>query len=982
MVRDRSANSSLDSPLSDGTRLDGALVGRTDDVGTLNELARAARWGSANSVVVTGPTGIGKSALLSTFLGGDACRHATVLHGVCAEGTSDDSSDDSLSGVRTLLGPVATVRDASPEGAARDALLALTPGVLAGEPPHAPAVQRAFHDLYRLAADELSRRPLVLALDDVHHCDELSLRWLDFLLRRADGLPLLVVLTQRTEAAALAPGAPAHRALTDLTAHRRTTTLRLGPLTETDVAEAVRQFFPAPAALAFVTRARAVTGGNPRLLGRLLRELRAEGAGSGVGGADRIAETGGRVLAHWARELLDRRPPWVGEVARAVAVLGERGADHIGPLAAVPAEVVEDALTVLREAGLLMPGARHLADGAVRAAVLEPLDTQALSGLRTRAALLLSDAGRPAEAVAEHLLPLPSLSAPWMPGVLLEAAARAGARGAPETAARYLYRVLEVDPDSVEVRVRLAGALAETDPPEAIGLLRGALAPGVDIRTRARIAAQFGTTCLAARESCTALGMLEDVLAALDAELGPDPLPADRELCTLLESVLLIVGSHGRSTIAATRERAAAMTVPEGDTPAQRQKLAAMAVLTALGDQAPEPAVKWALRAACSPQLPLKSWSLINSAFVLGLADRTEDALHVLDRLLRHGRENSAVWTYSVALSTRALLLHGLGALPDALADAGTAVQISGAERWGERLVLPRVALAGVLVDRGEAARAEKLLTSTGPAGRDQYVWTYHRYLMAHGRARHALGDAEGALALFRECGRSLAEAEVHHAAYLPWWVEASCVLAELGRTEEAREPAAHGTRLARRWGTPRVLGLAALARGVAAPGEEGVELLGEAVRELSASPARVEHARAELALGQALLAADDRPAAREHLRAAADLAQRCGALALGQNARGALLAAGGRMRKMTASPLDLLTSMERKVAGLAAGGAGNRSIAQSLYVTVRTVETHLTNVYRKLDIAERAQLAAVLRSPGVRGAGAPWQAPRPRGQR
>ncbi|MFH8750775.1 AAA family ATPase [Streptomyces rimosus] len=967
MVQDRSTTSCADS----------TLVGRADAIGALDRLAREARWGKAGSVVVTGPAGVGKSALLHAFLDGDACRHAKVLRGTCEETIAGDS----LYALRALLGPA--VRDASRDDTACRALLALTPGALADDPPHAPAVQRAFHDLYRLVADELSRRPLVLALDDVRHCDELSLRWLDFLLRRADGLPLLVVLTRQAEGTVLSRGAPAHRALADLTAHRRTTMLRLLPLTETDVAEAVRRAFPVPAAPVFVSRAWAVTAGNPCLLDHLLRELRAEGAGSGVVGADRIPEVGGRVLAHWTHTFLDRRPAWVGEVARAVAVLGEPGADLVGPLAAVPADVVEDALTVLRGAGLLLPGGRHFTDGSVRAAVLATLDTHALVYLRTRAALLLSDAGRPAEEVAGHILELPSVSEPWMPGVLREAAVRAGKRGAPEAAARYLYRVLEVDPGSVEVRARLAGALAETDPPEAMGLLRGALAPSVDIRTRARIAAQFGTTCLAAREGSAALGMLEEVLAALDAELGPDPLPADRELRTLVESVLLIVGAHSRSTFAGARKRAAGMTVPEGDTPAQRQKLGAMAVLRVFDDEAdPEPAVQCALRAVRSPQLPLKNWSLINSGFVLALADRTDDALRALDRLLRHGRENSAVWTYSLALSIRALVLHGLGSLPDALADARRAVQISEAEQWGETVALPRLALAGVLVDRGEAARAEKLLAGIDPVWRDQYVWSFYRYLMAHGRARHALGDPEGALALFLECGRSLEEAEVRNALYLPWWAEAACVLAELGRAEEARDLAAHGTRLARRWGTPRVLGLAALARGVATPGEKGVALLGEAVQALAASPARVEHARAELVLGQTLLAADDRRGAREHLRAAADLAQRCGALTLGQNARGALLAAGGRMRKMTGSPLDLLTSMERKVAGLAAGGARNRSIAQSLHVSVRTVEMHLTNVYRKLAITERAQLAAVLRTPGVRGARVPRQASRTRGQR
>ncbi|MFD9630592.1 helix-turn-helix transcriptional regulator [Streptomyces violascens] len=955
--------------------LGGALVGRGDVVRELNRCARNARSGRACSVIVTGPAGIGKSALLRAFLSGQAGRHATVLQASCEEG----SSSASFSGVRALLGSIA--QGAPLEGAARHALPALTPGAPAGESPHAPAVQHTFHGLHRLVLDMLSRRPLVLALDDIHHCDELSLRWLDFLLRRSGGLPLLVVLTQQAEAAALTRRAPAYHALTDLATHRSTTTLRLRPLTEPDVAEIVRGFFPAPAAPVFLARARAATGGNPRLLGRLLRELRAEGTGPDVGGADRIAETGGRVLASWARELLDRRPPWVEQVTRAVAVLGASGTEHVGALAALPADVVADALTVLREAGLLVPGGRHLADGAVRAAVLAPLDAQALASLHARAALLLSDAGRPAEEVADHLLHVPSVPEPWMPGVLLEAAARAEQHGAPEAAARYLYRVLEVDPDSVDVRVRLARSLAETAPPEAIDLLREALAPSVDVRTRARIAAQFGTTGLAAREISVALDILEDVLDALDAELGPDPLPADRELRTLVESVLLIVGSHGRSTFAATRRRAAAMTLPEGDTPAQCQKLAAMAVLTALDGQPPEPSVNRALRAGSCPQLPLKSWSLINSAIVLDLADRTDDALRALDRVLRHGRENSAIWTYALALSIRAGIQHGLGALPDALADASTAVQISSAERWGEVMVLPRLALAGVLVDRGEAASAEALLTSIEPAWRDEYVWTYHRYLMAHGRARRALGDAEGALALFRECGRSLEEAEVRHAAYLPWWVEAACVLAELGRAEEAQEPAAHGTRLARQWGTPRVLGLAALARGVATPGEGGVELLGEAVRELAASPARVEHARAELVLGKVLLADGDRRAAREHLRAAAGLAQRCGALALGQDARATLVAAGGRMRKMTGSPLDLLTSMERRVASLAAGGAGNRSIAQSLYVSLRTVEMHLTSVYRKLGVAERTQLAEVLRSSGVRGARAPRSAPRPGGQ-
>jgi DNA-binding CsgD family transcriptional regulator len=129
----------------------------------------------------------------------------------------------------------------------------------------------------------------------------------------------------------------------------------------------------------------------------------------------------------------------------------------------------------------------------------------------------------------------------------------------------------------------------------------------------------------------------------------------------------------------------------------------------------------------------------------------------------------------------------------------------------------------------------------------------------------------------------------------------------------------------------------------------------------LAGSPARAEHARAEHALGRALLAIGDQPGAREHLRAAADLAWGCGALALAKSSRQLLIAAGGRMREITASRVDMLTGAEHKVAGLVADGASNRQIAETLFVTVRTVETHLTSVYRKLGVGHRTALAAAL---------------------
>ncbi|MFF1418519.1 AAA family ATPase [Streptomyces sp. NPDC058280] len=975
---------------ADFTGLSSILVGRAEELRVLNRHAEAARAGRAGLVMLSGPAGIGKTSLLRTFLAGEACRNMTVLYGACGHVMAGSG----YGGVRELFGTLGLSGEDAEDspllhGLARRALPALTEGPLSQAPFGAPAAYPVLHGLYWLAANLMADRPLVLVLDDVHWCDERSLCWVDFLLRRADDLPLLVVLALRGETEPVAPAA-----LAEIAAQRRPTVLRLAPLTHTDVGEMVRQIFSLPdethaaahtgdtastpaeicaAALActpvertFTERATAVSGGNPLTLSRLLDALRAEGVRPDEKGVRRVAEVGGQVIALSVRRLLDQQPPWVRDVARAVAVLGEESAGLVGMLADVPPTLVAQALLILRRAEVIASDRADLVHDVVRSAVLEPVGAEALADLRTRAALLLSDAGRPAEDAAGQLMLLPSLPQPWMPGVLRDAADQAGSRGAPEAAVRYLYRVLEVEPDSVSLRVQMAKSLAEVNPPEAIRLLEEALARSRDIRTRATVAVQYGMTCLAVQESPAGVRVLEEALEALEAGLGLSSDPADRELRTLVESVLLIVGADEKVTISAVRDRAARLTAPPGDTPAQRQMLSMMTVLTAMDGRSAERTVEQARRALRFPGFELESWSLITSSFALSLADEVGEALDALDRMLQYGQDNAAVWTYVLALSTRALLLHNMGAIPDALADAQTSIEIIGQESWGDSAALPQTALATVLVDRGEPERAEELLTGIKRPRLDRFVIEYHWHLMARARARRALGDQEAALGLFLQCGESLEKARFTNPAFLPWWAEAACLLAVMNRADEAREMTEYGSELAGRWGTPRVLGLAALAHGVITPGGAGVDLLTESVRILAESPARAEHAKAEYLLGRAMLKTGDQRAAREHLRTAADLAQRCGALALAGTARKLLVTAGGRMRKMSASPLDMLTGMERRVAGLAAEGASNRSIAESLFVTVRTIETHLTSVYRKLGVSRRTELGSVLHTPDI----------------
>jgi DNA-binding CsgD family transcriptional regulator len=146
-------------------------------------------------------------------------------------------------------------------------------------------------------------------------------------------------------------------------------------------------------------------------------------------------------------------------------------------------------------------------------------------------------------------------------------------------------------------------------------------------------------------------------------------------------------------------------------------------------------------------------------------------------------------------------------------------------------------------------------------------------------------------------------------------------------------------------------------AAGLVAGGDKGVALLREAVNVLERSPAQLELARALGDLGAALRRRRQRAAAREPLRRALDLAHRCGAAPLAEHARSELLATGARPRRVLLSGLDSLTASEHRVARMAADGRTNREIAEALFVTQRTIETHLSHVYRKLAINNRSEL-------------------------
>ena len=181
------------------------------------------------------------------------------------------------------------------------------------------------------------------------------------------------------------------------------------------------------------------------------------------------------------------------------------------------------------------------------------------------------------------------------------------------------------------------------------------------------------------------------------------------------------------------------------------------------------------------------------------------------------------------------------------------------------------------------------------------------------------------------------------------------------GDRDTARARAAAMLAAAERFGAPGALGVARRLVGQAIGGADGIEHLRAAIGPLERSPLRLDLAQALVELGAALRRANARAAAREPLRRGLDLAQRCGSEALTDQAMQELRATGARPRRLVLTGVESLTPSELRVARLVAEGRSNPEVAQALFVTRATVESHLAAVFRKLGVTSRDQLPAAL---------------------
>jgi DNA-binding NarL/FixJ family response regulator len=314
--------------------------------------------------------------------------------------------------------------------------------------------------------------------------------------------------------------------------------------------------------------------------------------------------------------------------------------------------------------------------------------------------------------------------------------------------------------------------------------------------------------------------------------------------------------------------------------------------------------------------------------------------------------------------STLGLLQLRLGALPEADTAARVALRVLQEGDFAPGLAFAVTVLSDVAVAAGELDEAQAMIGLLPQGGWPAGVGTV-LIPAARGRLRLAQGRPAEALTDFEACARMFSPdvwgTEMRDVGYLHARAGAAQALLRLGQRESAVETARAELADVRVFGAPRALGIASRVAGLAEGGDRGLELLRESVASLRDSPAVLELADSLTELGAALRRAGQRSACREPLAEALELAVRCGARRLAARAREELRATGARPRRGWRTGVEALTPSELRVVRLAAGGRTNREVAHELYVTLKTVEGHLSRAYAKLGIKGRAELSGVL---------------------
>ncbi|SEE73532.1 ATP-binding protein [Jiangella alba] len=905
-------------------------MGRRAERETVEHVLTRAQAGHSEVLVVRGEAGIGKTALL------EHARDTAVASGFRSEFAVGVESETqfAFAGLHQLCAPLLDRAGALPEP--QQTALNVAFGLRSGAAPERFLVGLATLNLLAEAAEE---QPLLCLVDDAQWLDQASAQVLAFVARRVAAEQLVLVFGLRD------PGEEEVLPFAGLPE------LWLGGLSEAD-ARALLAAVSTPLDDGVRDRIVAEARGNPLALLELPRSTHpAELAGGfelpDVLGAPRRVELSfqdrfsGLPVETQVLMLAAAAEP-TGEVAllwRAAAQLG------IAREAAAPAEA----------AGLLEIGTRvrfrhPLVRSAVYRAATSP-DQRRVHGALAAATDPRADPDRHAWHRAHAVLGTDEDAA----AELERSAGRARARGGLAAAAAFLQQAADLTPEPARRTSRaLAAAYAKHEAgatEAALELLDVAASGPLDALQRARLEllrAQIAFHLSRGRDGPWMLLDAAKTLAPLDAALA-------RETYLRALDAAIVTGAPGRGVPAVAEAARAAPPPPTSPEPAD-ELLDGLVTTFTQGYEAGVPGLRRALTAFAGHEPPADAVGDSDSHRWLWLASRTamavfdDESAHLLaDRHVRLAREAGALATLPAALLVQSVMLviSGEFARASELAAAQTSITAS-------TTALPLLHAQLILAAwRGRSHETAEIHTTiareTAGHGHDTEV-SLAQYALAvlhNGRGDYQAAQAAAARAFESDelTYSNLAHSELIEAA------------SRTGQPELAADALDQLSSRALASGTPWGLGLAARSRALTSTGPVAEEHYREAIEQLRNCRMAGHLARAHLVYGEWLRREGRRQAARAQLRTAHDLLSEMGAEAFAARAGRELRATGEHPRKRTAQPTDVLTAHELHIARLVATGATSREVGAQLFLSPRTIEAHLRNIFRKLGITSRRQL-------------------------
>ncbi|MFH9419677.1 AAA family ATPase [Streptomyces sp. NPDC017529] len=944
------------------------LVERDTELSVLEGMLDACVGGRGGVALVSGVVGSGKTALLRAFR-----ERAAPTGALWLQATAVGAERDVPLRVAGQL-----MRTAEAAGAGGEPAGWLPPVAAGGAPvreaeegiPAEVAVE-FFPRWCGILLAQARNRPVVVCIDDVHQADAYSLECVLYMVRRLDVSRILVVLGE-----SVGSDWEDNRARQELLMRPTCRFVQIGPLLRDGVAAMAVAGQKGRRSAPPVSEFHRLSGGSPLLLRALLDDYEDAGRGGDAGLVPGAAYERAVALCLNRCDPLTRRTAWV------LAVLGPQ-AERVEPaeVLGVPRAAAERSLRGLDRMGLLAGGRFRHECG--RAAVLRRAEPPGCGRLQARVARVLYEHGAPATVLARRLIAAEPVDAPWALPTLLEAAESALARNDVGAALDCLRAARDACSDErqvLKVRVAMMRAGWRVDPSSAVrhlpALTDAALAGRLTARDAKALVGHllwFGR----ADEALEVLRAADEQGEGEEREREAGKGDGGRVMWDLAR-LWCAYGYPGpgcsyRAAVAGGVYRSeavggAGLTAEQGT---QQRALALMA--SVLDQRAAGDVVARAERILHETRPEDRTPAAGLAALVaLVVADGLREAARWCDVLLVEARERRTPMWQSLFASVKAFIEIRLGELAAAEESAHTALTVVPPEGWGAAVAVPVAALlyAKTAMGRLDEAAAHLLVPVPEAAFRTPggllYLWARGHYHLAVGRPYAALED-------FHRCGDLMARWNLDLSELVPWRADAAQVYVSLGDDRRARsllekELTRPGPR------RPWTRGVAL--RVLAALAERGdrPRLLGEAMDLLQRSGHRLELAYALAELSYGYWDINDGSRARAAARRAQQLMRECGIRSPVLKAPPVGAANSHAPERPTAGgagrPAAELSGAELRVATLAARGYTNREIAGALFITISTVEQHLTRAYRKLGVQRRTGLATRLKPDGADGAG------------